>query len=407
MNCLAIIPARGGSKGVVGKNIRLVGGRPLLSFSIEQAHSTPEINRVVVSTDDQAIASVAREYGAEVIVRPAELSGDTATSESALTHALQHLRSTEGYVPDLVVFLQATSPLRQPDDISRAIQLLLAEGADSLFSACVVHGFVWRRERGGDDWRSFSYDFRNRQRRQDAPEDVVENGSIYVFRPAILEQTGNRLGGRITAYLMEPADSFQVDVPADLDLMEQLLGARRVTASPEMLASVRLLVLDFDGVLTDNTVIVTDDGREGVRCSRSDGWGIARLRDAGVEVVVLSTETNAVVAARCAKLRINCIQACDDKRSRIEQLVAERGLSANDVAYVGNDVNDLACMRWVGVPIAVADARPEVKALARLVTRCSGGNGAVREVADWILTTRAARDAVVHDSTSSASGGVT
>jgi N-acylneuraminate cytidylyltransferase len=407
MNCLAIIPARGGSKGVVGKNIRVVGGRPLLSYSIEHARSTPEITRVVVSTDDQAIASVAREYGAEVVARPADLSGDTATSESALTHVLQHLRSSEGYVPDLVVFLQATSPIRQPDDISRAIQQLVAEGADSLFSACVVHGFVWRRERGEKEWRSFSYDFRTRQRRQDAPEDVVENGSIYVFRPEILERTGNRLGGRITAYLMDPADSFQVDVPADLELMEQLLVARRVAPGPAVLAPVRLLVLDFDGVLTDNSVIVTDDGREAVRCSRSDGWGIARLRDAGIEVVVLSTETNAVVAARCAKLRIRCIQACDDKRSRIEQLVAELGFTASEVAYVGNDVNDLASMRWVGVPIAVADARPEVKAVARLVTTRTGGNDAVREVADWILSTRAARDTVNHDSTSSASGGVT
>ena len=303
--------------------------------------------------------------------------------------------------------VQATSPLRQPDDISRAIRMLVAEGADSLFSGCVVHGFVWRRERGSDAWQSFSYDFHHRQRRQEAPEDIVENGSIYVFRPSILEQYGNRLGGKIAAYLMDPVDSFQVDVPSDLELMEQLLAARRAPAAQASLAPVRMLVLDFDGVLTDDAVFVTEAGNETVRCSRSDGWGIARLREAGVDVVVLSTETNSVVGARCRKLRIACVQACDDKRTALEQLVADRGLTAAEVAYVGNDVNDLACLRWVGVPIAVADARPEVRAAARLVTTRAGGNGAVREVADWILTTRAARDAVGHENTSSVSGEMT
>ena len=388
---LAIIPARGGSKGIPRKNVRPLGGVPLIAHTIRQAANTPSITRIVVSTDDQEIGAVAKEHGAEVVWRPADLSGDTASSESALVHVLEMLRSREGYEPSLVVFLQATSPLRRPDDIERAIDTLRREGADSLFSACRVEGFVWRRTRGGDDLASFSYDHRQRPRRQDAPEDMIENGSIYVFRPSILLEQKNRLGGRIAVYLMSPLDSFQIDEPDDLELMEKLLATRSPSGASERLADVKLLVLDFDGVMTDNRVWVDQDGRESVACNRSDGWGLARLREADVQVLVLSTEQNPVVAARCRKLGIECVQGCDDKRTRLEQLIAERSLTAAQTAYVGNDHNDLACMHGVGVAIAVADAESAVRAVAALVTSRRGGHGAVREVCDWILEARRRR----------------
>src|SRR5262245_3409200 len=168
---LALIPARGGSKGIPRKNVVPVAGKPLLAYSIEQARQTEEVTRVIVSTDDAEIAAVAREHGAEVITRPAEISGDTASSESALAHALRHLGDAEGYEPDLVVLLQATSPLRQPNDIHEAIETLKREQADSLFSAYVLHGFTWRLDRVDCGRLSpVSYDYRHRPRRQDCPE---------------------------------------------------------------------------------------------------------------------------------------------------------------------------------------------------------------------------------------------
>lgn len=384
---LAIIPARGGSKGIPHKNIRLIAGKPLLAHTVEDARQTLAITRLIVSTDDSEIAAVARQYGAEVVWRPEEISGDTATSESALLHTLDHLRNSESYEPDLVVFLQATSPLRQPDDIQNAIETLHSEQADSLFSACPLHGFVWRKE--GSQLSSLTYDYRNRQRRQDAPEDLVENGSIYVFKPWVLRQFGNRLGGKIAVYRMRVLDSFQVDEPADLELIEQLITLRQPRPTTPALRTVRLLVLDFDGVMTDNRVLVDQDGREAVLCHRGDGWGIARLKEAGIDVLVLSTETNSVVSARCRKLGIECVQACDDKISVLQQIAKEHSLKPEHVAYVGNDVNDIACLRWAGVSVAVADAVPEVRMIARLVTTKSGGDGAVREVAEWILGARA------------------
>lgn len=146
-----------------------------------------------------------------------------------------------------------------------------------------------------------------------------------------------------------------------------------------------LLVLDFDGVLTDNRVQVHQSGEESVWCHRGDGWGIARLKDAGFDIVVLSTETNPVVTARCRKLNIEALQGCDDKAAALRQLAHDRKLSPQQIAYVGNDLNDLSCMQWVGWPIAVADAVPEIRALAKWVTHLPGGRGAVREVTDRLL----------------------
>jgi N-acylneuraminate cytidylyltransferase len=382
---LCIIPARGSSKCIPLKNIQPIAGKPLLAYTVEHARKTPVITRVIVSTDSPEIAATAHQHGAEVVWRPATISDDTATSESALIHVLDHLRDSEDYEPDLVVFLQATSPMRKSDDIQKAIDTLQCEKADSLFSACPLHGFVWRRE--GGQLSSLSYDYRNRERRQDAPEDLLENGSIYIFKLWVLRQFNNRLGGKIAVYVMDPLDSFQVDEAHDLKNIESLMAVRLTKLEKESpnLSNVHLLVLDFDGVLTDNRVLVNQTGNEAVWCHRGDGWGIDRLKDAGVEVIVLSTEKNPVVAARCRKLGIECVQGCNDKFSALKKIVQERSLSKDQVAYVGNDFNDLDCMRWVGIPIAVADAVNEVKQVSHLVTNREGGRGAVRDLCDLIL----------------------
>jgi YrbI family 3-deoxy-D-manno-octulosonate 8-phosphate phosphatase len=156
-------------------------------------------------------------------------------------------------------------------------------------------------------------------------------------------------------------------------------------ADRDVLRSIRLLVWDFDGVWTDNRVLVLEDGTEGVMCNRSDGLGIGMLAKAGLPMLVLSKETNPVVAARCRKLSVDCIQGIDDKASVLKKLSEHRGIELRHVAYVGNDLNDLPCMQLVGLPVAVADAWPAVLPAARFVTTRKGGHGAAREVCDWFL----------------------
>jgi YrbI family 3-deoxy-D-manno-octulosonate 8-phosphate phosphatase len=166
----------------------------------------------------------------------------------------------------------------------------------------------------------------------------------------------------------------------------QVSGFRPHSSPPSsichLLASIRLIVLDFDGVMTDNRVLVAEDGQEAVFCNRGDGLGLVRLRAEGIAAVVISKEKNPVVAARCRKLGIECIQGCDNKLEELKKRAEGVNLKPEEITYVGNDINDLECMQWVGLPVAVRDAEPEVMAVAKWVTFKPGGHGAVREVCD-------------------------
>ena len=155
-----------------------------------------------------------------------------------------------------------------------------------------------------------------------------------------------------------------------------------------LLAGIRLAVFDFDGVFTDNRVWVNEHGEESVRCSRSDGLGLRRLDDVGVPYVIVSTEANAVVQARAAKLRAECVNGVDDKLAVVAEQARRHGASLADVAYVGNDVNDAACLEAVGLPVVPADAWPEVVPLARWVLERPGGGGCVREFCDAVWGAR-------------------
>ena len=152
---------------------------------------------------------------------------------------------------------------------------------------------------------------------------------------------------------------------------------------------IRLVAFDFDGVFTDNMVYVFEDGSEAVRCSRGDGIGLQKLKRLGIEAVIISTESNPVVSARARKLKIRCVQNCSDKRKALEEIVQETGISLDEVAFVGNDINDLECLTKVGLPIVVNDAHQDVISIARYQTHNPGGYGAVREVCDLFEQTLA------------------
>jgi len=398
MRICAIIPARGGSKGVPRKNVRLLAGKPLVAYTIEYAHQAHSVDRVVVSTDDAEIAAVSKQYGAEVVWRPAEISGDTASSESALLHTLDHLRQTEGYEPDLVVFLQCTSPLMLPEDIDSTVEALLGENADSALAVTPFHYFLWHLNEKGDAV-GINHDKHVRPMRQEREPQFLETGAVYVMRMPGFRKAKHRFFGKTTLYVMPPERCLEIDEPLDLRIAEVFMRERqhqqKLQALPD---SIALLVLDFDGVFTDNKVIVFQDGQEAVVCDRSDGWGLAQLKRLGISILVLSTEENPVVQARCDKLGIAYRHGIQDKLATLMAWLREHQIDLSHVVYVGNDVNDLPCLQAVGCGIVVSDADSHVRPAARIVLSAAGGHGALREVAELIekKVLEAQRDAT-HD----------
>ncbi len=387
MKIITIIPARGGSKGIPGKNIIDFCGKPLLAWSILQARNTQAIDEVFVTSDNDDILKVAEKYGAIPIQRPLELATDTATSESTILHALNIIKE-QFNEPTLVVFLQATSPLRDSNDIEAAINTLIKQNADSLFSAALLDDFcVWQKS--DKNLQGLTFDPWNRGRRQDREPLILENGSIYVFKPFILREQNNRLGGKIASYDMPYWKSHEIDAQEDLDLCEyyfrkHLLSQGKTATSLLQTNAIDLIVYDFDGVMTDNRVLVQQDGTEAVMANRADGLGVGIIKQLGIPQLILSTEKNPVVQARANKLDLELIQSCDNKRQALISYCQEHNYNIEHVAYIGNDINDLEVMSIVGYPIAPADAHVTIKRISMFITSVAGGYGVIKEFAEWI-----------------------
>ncbi|WP_149547289.1 acylneuraminate cytidylyltransferase [Streptomyces marokkonensis] len=386
---LAVIPARGGSKGVPAKNLAPVGGVPLVVRAVRECRAARNVTDVVVSTDDQAIAAAARQAGAEVVLRPAAIAGDTATSEAAVLHAMDAHEALHGAPVDVVLLVQCTSPFLVREDVD-AVAAAVAHGdADTAVTVAPFHGFVWRdaddRETGGG--HGVNHDKSFRPRRQDRPQDFLETGAAYAMDAAGFREQRHRFFGRTELVRTDPARVLEIDDPHDLDrarALAPLFDADLPGALPTA-NDVDAVVLDFDGTQTDDRVLIDSGGQEFVAVHRGDGLGIAALRRSGLKMLVLSTEQNPVVAARARKLRIPVLHGVDRKDLALKQWCEEQGIAPERVLYVGNDVNDLPCFALVGWPVAVASAHDVVRGAARAVTTVPGGDGAIREIASWIL----------------------
>ncbi|WP_448005676.1 cytidylyltransferase domain-containing protein [Agromyces bauzanensis] len=381
----AIIPARGGSQGLPGKNLARVGGVPLITRAVRAALASDRIGRVVVTTDDEEIAVAARAAGAEIVARPVELAGSEASSESALLHALEVIDATAP--TQVIVFIQATSPFIDPADLDAAVERVASGERDVVFAAAPTHVFLWREV--GSTAVGVNHEMSHRPRRQDRTPEYAETGAFYVFATDGFREAGHRFFGRVGVQPVHADHAIEIDDAADLERARTLaVRIDRDLGPRHPLIDVDALVTDFDGVHTDDTVMVDQLGRESVRVSRSDGHGIARLRAAGIPVLILSAEENPVVGRRAEKLGVECAQGVAAKGEALREWATARGIRLDRIAYLGNDRGDLPALDLVGWPVAVPDAAPEALEAARHVLRSPGGHGAVRELADLILAAR-------------------
>lgn len=396
---LAIIPARGGSKGIPHKNIREFAGSPLIAYSIAAALQSKTVSRVIVSTDDPEIASVARGYGAEVpFLRPAALAQDDTLDLPVFEHALHWLDEHEAYRPDLVVQLRPTSPVRPVGLVDRAVRTLLDHPeADSVRGVVPSGQNPYKMWRIGQEGRmqplltvegiAEPYN----APRQKLPPSFWQTGHIDVIRPEVILEQGSMSGSVILPVQIDPVFTVDLDNLWDWARYEWLVRernlnrvypGRRPRPWPE---KVSLVVFDFDGVMTDNRVWVDQHGVESVAAHRGDGTGIQRLLQAGFQAVIISTESNSVVAARAKKLGLPYFHDVGDKAGVLQAYLEEVRVPAGETIYVGNDVNDLPCFPRVACAVVVADAHPDVRRQADQVLSLPGGHGAVREVCDILI----------------------
>ncbi|REK85426.1 transferase [Streptomyces inhibens] len=422
---VAVIPARGGSKGVPAKNLAAVGGVPLVARAVRECRAARLVTDVVVSTDDAGIAAAARGAGAVVVRRPGDIAGDTATSEAAVLHAMDAYEAEQGRQVDAVLLVQCTSPFIVREDIDGVAAAVVEGGADSALTVAPFHGFVWRD--AADDagvgaaipaqstaaqstdratvttagtttgGYGVNHDKSFRPRRQDRPQDLLETGAAYAMDAAGFRTSGHRFFGRTELVRTDPARVLEIDDPHDLARARALAplldsppstSCRGYPHPPRALPTmddIDAVVLDFDGTQTDDRVLIDSDGREIVAVHRGDGLGIAALRKAELKLLILSTEKNPVVAARARKLQVPVLHGIDRKDLALKQWCEEAGIAPERVLYVGNDVNDLPCFDLVGWPVAVAGAHDVVRGAARAVTATPGGSGAIREIAAWLL----------------------
>ncbi len=398
MNILALIPARGGSKSIPRKNLQKIDGHPLIAFSIAAGLQARFVNRVVVSTDDEEIANIAKLYGAEVpFLRPKNIAGDNVLDLPVVLHALDWLKEKDGYDVDIVIQLRPTSPFRPVDCVDSAIRLLVDDpNADS------VRGVVKSSQNPYKMWRIIDgymqpllqWDIEEpyNQPRQLLPQTYWQTGHIDAIRVTSIRKYNSLSGKVILPLMIDSTFAIDIDKPSDLEQAEWLYERIKNqivrpfhTIHCYKLANVKLLVLDFDGVFTDNRVLINEKGEEAVFCSRSDGYGLDRVKAVGIIPVILSQETNQVVHARGKKLNIVVYSGIENKKEKLLEIAKKFNCDLSSIAYIGNDLNDIPCFEVVGVKVAVADAEPAIRKLADIVLENKGGMGAIREFCELLI----------------------
>jgi YrbI family 3-deoxy-D-manno-octulosonate 8-phosphate phosphatase len=397
----ALIPARGGSKGIPRKNIRSFAGYPLIAWSIAAAKQSDLVSRVIVSTDDEEIASVARQFGAETpFMRPEELAKDKTTDLPVFEHALQWLEENEGYRPEIAVQLRPTSPIRPHGMLDDAIRILLEHAEADCVRGVVPAGQnpykMWRFDAEDQPMKPLlgieGLDEPYNAPRQVLPPVYWQTGHIDAIRVSTIREKKSLTGEVLYPLVIDPRYTVDIDTLSDWAKYEALVysGLAMVTpgrAKRLMPDKIELIICDFDGVITDNRVWVDEDGTEMVAAYRSDSVRVKELRAIGIDVMILSSEPNRVVEARARKMGVEAIHgiALHDKGRVMREVLQQKNIQAENVIFIGNDRNDLPCFEVAGWSVAVADAFPDVIRAADHVLTKPGGHGALREVCDLIL----------------------
>ncbi|MBI9042244.1 acylneuraminate cytidylyltransferase [Lutibacter sp.] len=376
---IGIIPLRKGSKSIKGKNKRKMVGRPLFTWVLKEAIFS-ELDEIYVFTDDvEIMAFVENQYSwskkVKALLRNPENANDTASTESVLLEFAEKLNTNF----DILCLLQATSPLTTSLDINKALEAIINDGYDSSLTVVNTHRFTW-----SSDAKPLNYDVFKRPRRQDFEGLLIENGAVYCTTKTAFLASKNRVSGNIGIVKMPEESLYEIDSETDWHIVEELL-IHRLKKQKES-AKITHIILDVDGVFTDGTITYTKDGEHTKNFDMRDGMGLEILREQGVEVLVMTSEQSELVAQRMKKLKIEDVfLGVKDKYALVQQLILDKKVTLGNIAYVGDDVNDLANMCSVGWSLTPNNATNIVKLHADVVLTKNSGSGAIREACEFIL----------------------
>ena len=380
MSVVAFIPARCGSKSIRLKNIRTFCGRPLLYWTTQALQQSHSVDQVVVATDCQEITDCVNDFNFDkvsIFRRDHENAQDNSSTEDVM---LEYLKSTSLSDSDLFLLVQATSPFTTSEDVDQAIAQLRNSSADSLLSCSRIKRFLW-----DESGEALNYQYQSRPRRQEFKGTMMENGALYLNSVANILEANNRLSGTIGIYEMPEFTALELDEEDDWLYGEFLM--RKYILKSAAPKDLKLFLSDVDGVLTDAGMYYTEKGDEIKKFNTYDGMGFHLLQKQGVKVGILTKEDRELNRRRAKKLGLDYdFHGIDEKLELVKGLCAEMNITLEQVAYIGDDINDHELLREVGFAACPRNARNSIKNIPGILKlQTSGGSGAVREFAEWLL----------------------
>lgn len=381
---IAFIPVRGGSKSIPLKNIKLFCGKPLVCWNIEALENCNTVDEVIVATDSDEIEQVVKAQNyrkTKIYRRSAKNAVDIASTESVMLEYIHNAKLPES---DIFMLVQATSPMTESNHFAEALQMYFAGEYDSILTCVRNYRFFWN-----PDGTSMNYDYKNRPRRQDFNGMLMENGAFYINTVGNIVSSGNRLSGHIGVYEMPEHTAMEIDEPDDWVVLESLMRRHVLAKRKSEKNSIKLFLCDVDGTLTDGGMYYSESGDEFKKFNTRDGMGIQMLREAGIKVGIITSEETQMVENRAKKLKIDIL--CQGKRdggklAATSDICENMGISLDEVAYIGDDINCVALLKAAGIKACPSDAAESVKDITgiHIMTR-KGGDGCVREFAEVIL----------------------
>lgn len=375
---IAFVPVRGGSKSIPGKNIKILCGKPLVYWVIKELSDTKIVDEIIVATDSIEIRNVVNNFKfskVRLYDRKTENANDMASTESVMLEYIEYAK-----LKDDTTFMtvQATSPFTQKLHFEEAIREYEKSNNDSIVSCSRIKRFFW-----SEHGEAQNYDYRNRPRRQDFVGQLVENGAIYINSVKNIKLNKNRLSGKIGIYEMPEYTATEIDDELDWIMAEKIMFNNVI--KKRLVPKIKLLLTDVDGVLTDAGMYYSEKGDELKKFNTRDGKAFELLRNVEIKTGIITSENTQIVTNRAKKLKVDYLfqGAIYNKFELVKEICAKEKISLGEVAYIGDDLNDLELLNNVGLAACPKDAVMAVKNIQGIVIlNAKGGEGVIREFAE-------------------------